>query len=373
MNHVFDRAEVRLLELPLTEPFVASHGTTHTRTLAVVRISQGQQVGWGECSALPAATYTSESARGAFTALAEQHLPEALSRAPEPEMSGNQDPTHNLALDQPMARAAIEMAMLDLHLKAAGHSLADHLGVQLRSVPAGVSLGLDQVKATAAKVARFADDGFGRVKLKIQPGHDVRLLETVRAQADNITIQIDANGSYRNEHVEHLASLAHRFGVEAIEQPFAPDDINSATKLVGLVGPSNIHVVADEAAMTIDDVERLDRSSSLTAVSIKPPRFGGIRAAVLAHNLCATRGIAATAGGMLESGLGRHALAAIAGLPHFSIVGDVSPARRWIRTDPWPDLQFSNGRIAVPIGPGIAPPPDETVLDLLTVEREVIT
>ncbi|MGB5756532.1 MAG: o-succinylbenzoate synthase, partial [Acidimicrobiales bacterium] len=57
-----------LLELPLREPFVASHGETLCRTVTIVRVTTDIGIGWGECSALPAATYSPESAVGSFRA-----------------------------------------------------------------------------------------------------------------------------------------------------------------------------------------------------------------------------------------------------------------------------------------------------------------
>lgn len=385
MNHTIDRVDVRLLDLPLVEPFAASHGTTNKRTLAVTKVSAGEMSGWGECSALPAATYSGESALSAFTSLVNELAPALLGASvgsAGPVHPGSMQKTDQPASDppnpsdessQPMATAAIEMALLDLHLKATGRSLADHIGAHRSEVPAGVSIGLDEVSATVDKVLRFATTGFERVKLKIKPGHDASLVEAIRAQVSEIQIQVDANGSYTEDHVHHLADLANRFKVNAIEQPFATADTDSASQLVSQLTGSGIHIVADEAVNTLDDIHRLNQLSALTAVSIKPARLGGIKNAVAVHDLCLKLDLAATAGGMLESGLGRHALAAVAALPHCSLVGDVSPAARWITHDPWPDITHTGSQIAVPASPGIAPPPDPAVLEQHTVQHEIVT
>jgi L-alanine-DL-glutamate epimerase-like enolase superfamily enzyme len=72
---------------------------------------------------------------------------------------------------------------------------------------------------------------------------------------------------------------------------------------------------------------------------------------------------------MLESALGRHALAAFAANDGVEITGDVSPSRRWLATDPWPDLKMSDGMIAVPTSPGVAPLPDQDRIEDLTIYR----
>ena len=75
---------------------------------------------------------------------------------------------------------------------------------------------------------------------------------------------------------------------------------------------------------------------------------------------------------MLETGLGRRALAAVAGLPGFTLTGDLSPAARWLAADPWQDLTMTDGRITVPTTPGAAPEPDPYVLDRYRIEQRRI-
>jgi O-succinylbenzoate synthase len=75
------------------------------------------------------------------------------------------------------------------------------------------------------------------------------------------------------------------------------------------------------------------------------------------------------AGGLLEAGLGRRVLAAVAALPGFTATGDCSPAGRWLADDPWPPEVVAGTSIALHHGPGLAPPPRIDVLDGLTRQR----
>jgi len=380
--------DVRLLDLPLVEPFAASHGTTTARTIVVVRLVADGSVGWGECSALPAATYSPESAVGSYRLLSERLLPELLAGSWSAE-----DPDGRLTDlgarlgPAPMAVAALEMALLDAELQAAGVSLARWLGADRERVPAGVSLGLDRPEAVVERAAGLVGDGYLRLKVKIQPGHDGAVLDALLAEptvaAAGPEIQLDANGAYGPEDLDLLVGLAEA-GAGALEQPLAPAEVDAAADLVERLaalpvdtaatgqtaGVRPVPVVADEAVTTIEDVDRLGDRGALTGVSIKPARVGGLLAARTIHDRCRTRGLAATAGGMLETGLGRHALAALAALPGFDLTGDLSPAGRWLASDPWPDLTMTDGSIVVPTGPGVAPAPDQDLLERHTIDHQ---
>jgi O-succinylbenzoate synthase len=120
-------------------------------------------------------------------------------------------------------------------------------------------------------------------------------------------------------------------------------------------------------------VEHLRQAGAVSGVSIKPSRLGGLLPARDLHDGCVEMGLPATAGGMLETGLGRHALAALASLPGFTLTGDLSPAGRWLAADPWPDLEMGAGQIRVPTTPGVAPSPDPELIDRYTAKRSELT
>lgn len=376
-----ERVEVRLLSLPMREAFGAAHGTVQRREITVLRVETDQGHGWGECAALTEATYSDEHAAGAFDLLTSTLLPRlvghrldaaaALGRLTD--VSGN-----------PMAKAAVEMALLDVALRSAGRPLASWLADAAyattrldpaerpgpadqgaigprATVPAGAVVGLGDPGAVADRVAALAAEGFGRVKIKITPGHDRQVVAAVRARCPGLDLHADANGSYRVTDLPLLASLGDE-GLGALEQPFPPEQPGWAAELVASSPRSGLMVVADEAAVDLAAVQELHRRRALRGVAVKPSRLGGLAAARTLVGWCQAAGLALTAGGMVETGLGRHALAALASLPGFTVAGDVSPAGRWLAADPWPDLVMADGRIEVPSAPGIAPDPDPDVL-----------
>ena len=81
----------------------------------------------------------------------------------------------------PMAKAALEMAVLDAELRAAGRSFAELLGATRDRIPSGVSVGIHPtIDDLLAAVAGYLDDGYVRIKLKIEPGWDIEPVAAVR-------------------------------------------------------------------------------------------------------------------------------------------------------------------------------------------------
>jgi O-succinylbenzoate synthase len=74
---------------------------------------------------------------------------------------------------------------------------------------------------------------------------------------------------------------------------------------------------------------------------------------------------------MLESGIGRAHNVALASLEGFTLPGDISASRRyWDQDVVIPEFEISDGRMAVPDGPGIGVEPDLERIESLTVRRQ---
>lgn len=365
---VIRRVEVRLLGLHLVEPFAAAHGVmTDRRPLAVVRVDADEGSGWGECEALPQAGYTPEWAAGAFATMRDVLAPRLLGADPSPASVlaslSAAAPAH------PMAVAALELAVLDLVLRSEGRTLAEQLGPGRRSVTAGAVVGLgSDVGSLVARVEQLVSAGYRRVKVKIQPGWDVEPLRALRATFPTLELQADANGSYRPDDRRTLTAL-DPVGLTCLEQPLPAHDLDGARRLRAGVG---IPLGLDESVATLPALDAVLRAAAADVVVIKPARLGGLAAAMDGHDRCVEAGVAVMAGGLLEAGLGRRALAAVAALPGFTVTGDVAPADRWLVDDPWPAMPMLDGEVAVHDGPGVAPLPDDDRLEATTLERAIV-
>lgn len=348
-----DAVELRRVTLPLVEPFATAHGTERVRHLVVVRVLGGHE-GWGECAALSAPTYTEEWADGAAVVLRD-HLAPLLLRGGLDALS--------VVAGHPMAKASLEMAVLDAELRAAERSLAEHLGATRTRVPSGIALGLG---ATLNDVDAAVTAGYRRVKLKVVPGGEDGV-RAVRSAHPDLLLQVDANGAYAGD-PSGLARLDD-LGLLLIEQPLAADDLLGHAELAATL---QTPLCLDESITSLRSLDVALAVGACRAVNLKPGRVGGLGVAVAIHDRGVAAGIDLWCGGMLESGLGRAANVALAALPGFTLPGDLSPSSRWYEEDLTEPVEMVDGELEVPTSPGLGRTPLEDVLRRRTTSVEVV-
>ena len=404
-------AEVTLVELDLRRPVDTAVGSHRRRPVVMVQLVAegpgGRTVGWGECAALADTTFDREDAGGAFKTLTQDLLPRLTSgSSPETSvsLSGSQrssSPTspgavplpgpssiadHARPVGVPLAFAALEMAVADVHLRASGISLAEVLGLtdshghggslsavedpHRISVPVGAVVGTTgSVETLLAQVDAQVDAGFARVKLKIGPGWDLVPGTAVRRRHPDLLLQVDANGSYSRTDAAHLIEL-DGLDLACIEQPFPSDDLEGHALLARSM---RTPVCLDESLHSPESVRSAMAMGACEVVCVKPARLGGLTAALEVYRDCASAGVPLWVGGMFESGYARSVNTALAALPGFVLPGDLAPAATYLIEDlvtaPLVDRQAPDGRlqVAVHLAPGLAPTPDHLVLARRTV------
>ena len=135
-----EAVELRRIRLPLVAPFQTSFGTETGRDILLVRVLGPEAEGWGECVALGEPTYSSEYVDGAHVVIRDHLLPRLAAAAGcRPPRVG---PWLAPVKGHPMAKAALEMAVLDAELRRATSRLRRYLGAVRDAVPAGVSVGI---------------------------------------------------------------------------------------------------------------------------------------------------------------------------------------------------------------------------------------
>jgi O-succinylbenzoate synthase len=254
-----------------------------------------------------------------------------------------------------MAKAALEMAVLDAELRAHGLSFGTALGSTTDSVPCGVSVGImDSIPQLVDVVGGYLDAGYLRIKLKIEPGWDVEPVRAVRERfGDDILLQVDANTAYTLSDVPQLQRL-DPFGLLLIEQPLEEEDVLGHAELARHL---RTPICLDETVVSAASAAAAIRLGACRIVNIKPSRVGGYLEARRVHDVCAAHGIPVWCGGMLETGLGRAANVALASLPGFTLPGDTSASDRFYRTDITEPFVLEAGRLPVPSGPGLGVTP----------------
>ncbi len=358
--------ELRRVAMPLVAPFRTSFGTETTRDVLLVRVVTGDAEGWGECVAMAEPLYSSEYTDAAADVLRRSLVP-ALKAVPELTATAV-GPALAPIKGHRMAKAALETAVLDAELRAAGRSFAREFGAVHDRVPCGVSVGImESIPELLDAVGGYLEAGYLRIKLKIEPGWDVEPVRAVRDRfGDGVLLQVDANTAYTLADARHLARL-DPYDLLLIEQPFDEEDVLGHAELARRI---TTPVCLDESITSARTAAAAITLGACSVVNIKPGRVGGYLEARRIHDLCAAHGIPVWCGGMLETGLGRAANVALAALPGFTLPGDTSASDRYFATDLTEPFVLEDGHLTVPTGPGLGVVPVPEVLKNVTVVTE---
>jgi len=353
-----DALELFWIKMPMVGPFTTSFGTTTERDILLVKVSAGEAVGWGESGADGVPMYSYETARTGWHIIEDFIAPVVLQEEwPEQGLATAYAERFAGWRWHPMARCAVEEALWVLEAQRAGVSLqslyADGRATRGR-IPVGISLGIqDDFEVLADQIDHGLEQGYQRIKLKIEPGKDVSVIEPVRQRFGDIPLMVDANCGYRDE-PDPLASLKALDGFKLlmIEQPLAHDDVDGHAPLQAEL---ETPICLDESIHGLHHAAHAIDIEACRIINIKASRIGGRAAAIAIHDLCAARHIPVWCGGMLESGIGRLHNLAMASLPNFRMPGDLSASQRYWKQDiiEPPVTIDAEGHVTVPNSVGL--------------------
>jgi O-succinylbenzoate synthase len=365
-----DRIVLREIRLELKEPFRISSGEVRERRILLLELHDASGASaWSECVAGEAPNYSSETIDTAWIAIAQWVGPRVLGRT-----FGHPGEIHDVLerdfRGHNMAKAAVEMGAWAVGATLAGEPLARFIGGARETIATGISLGIQASPAALVEKARAAlQAGYRKVKIKIEPGHDVDWIAAVRNElGPDAHLMADANNAYTLADADRLVAL-DGFGLMMIEQPLAHDDLVRHAELQKrLVTP----ICLDESITNLDRAQDMVTLGSGRIVNIKAGRVGGYASSIAIHDFCQEMGVPVWCGGMLESGVGRAYNVALASLPNFTLPGDVSPsARYWARDIVSPEWTMDRGAVHVPLEtPGIGVEVDADRIASLTVRTE---
>lgn len=344
-----ENIELRRISLPLVRPFRTSFGTITERQISLVHVSTADAEGWAECAAEVRPLYSSEFIDASDLVIRDHLIPrlQALGDALTAERVGS---ALAPVKGHQMSKAVLETAILDAQLRETGQSFGGYLGAVNESVPAGVSVGImDSVDELLEAVAGYLEQGYLRIKLKIEPGWDLAPVRAVRERfGPGLPLQVDANTAYTLADARHLARL-DPFDLLLIEQPLGERDMLGHAALARQI---RTPVCLDESIESAQDAAAAISLAACSIINVKPSRVGGYLEARRIHDLAAAHGVPVWCGGMLETGIGRAANVALAGLPNFVLPGDTSASDRYYAQDLTAPFVLEAGHLRVPTGPG---------------------
>jgi O-succinylbenzoate synthase len=362
--------ELREIRLPLIHFFETSFGRTTERRILLARLTDANGVeGWGECTAGEGPFYSDEWTDAAWATLLEFLAPMIIGK--EIESAASVFSLMKPVRGHRMAKATIETACWDLEAKNAGVPLWKHLGGTRSEIACGVSIGIqDSPEVLLEKIRTEVDAGYQRIKIKIKPGWDLKIVERVRDEFPDIRLMGDANSAYKLSDVPLFQQL-DRFNLMMLEQPLAYDDIFDHAVLQRQIQTA---VCLDESIRSPEDARHAISLESCKIINVKLGRVGGHTEAKRIERVARDNEIPIWCGGMLESGVGRAHNIAMSTLAGFTLPGDVSAsARYWEEDIIEPPVRVSpRGTITAPDAPGIGFTVNQPRVEALTVRKETI-
>src|SRR5689334_7461802 len=185
---IIQSIELREIRLPLVHFFETSFGRTTERRIVLARVTDTDGAeGWGECTAGEGPFYSDEWTETCWTTLHEFLAPMVLGKTFE--TAANVFAAMRPVRGHRMAKATIENACWDLEATKLGVPLWRHLGGTRTEISCGVSIGIQNTpEILIEKIRKEVDAGYQRIKIKIKPGWDVKIVERVRKEFPEIRL-----------------------------------------------------------------------------------------------------------------------------------------------------------------------------------------
>ncbi len=326
-----------ILELETAHPFGIARGTRSAYQVVWVRLTDADGAeGWGE--AAPSSFYgeTVDTVVAALKRL-EPLLPDDPFALEEADARFFASLKGNAA-----AKVALSAALHDLVGKRLGVPLWKLWGLDPSKAPASsFTIGIDTPEVLKAKVREAAE--YGILKVKVGTKDDESILRTVR-EVTSVPIRVDANCGWTAKQAIARLPLLKEMGVELIEQPVAPDDLEG---LAAVRRASPLPIIADESCRTAADIPRL--AGAVDGINIKLAKCGSLREALRMIAVARAHHMMVMVGCMIETSLGITAAA------HFTPLLDVVDldGAALCKRDPFTGASIAGGRLTLPTGPGL--------------------
>lgn len=363
------------VNLPMLQSFSISGGQVGNKSVGAphvyVRITTEDGLeGWGE--ARPSHRWSYETLETVVSTI-KMYFTDALKGMSIYDIekihtSMDQQISSGITRGQPIAKAAVDMAIMDLIGKTNNQSLAH---VFLSKLHNKISLSY-LISATnendAAEKARTAKaEGFSGVDVKIgiDPKKDISILKTVKEIVPDMFFRVDANQAYQLKAAMRLSREMEEIGVNVFEQPLAAGDLLGHAKLREF---TTIPIALDESIWTPEDVVRAIQLQACDAIVIKATKMGGISRAKRCGEIAKAAGMELLGGGLTESSLGLYASAHVFHALNITTPVDLN-GPLFLKDDPSKiRAEINRGEVLLPSGPGIGWEVDQEKLSVFQID-----
>ncbi len=307
-------------DLPLKHVFTISRGSVAVQETLIVQLAAEGQFGYGEATAnsfYGATIANMTAAIESVRPLVERCTPddpleliavigEALDGVEagtrQPVLPGAGSPARSKQTYTKFALNALDQAIHDLWGKLNGAPVYRLWGLSTDNIPlSDYTLGIDKPEKMVEKLKEMP--GWPVYKIKLGTPDDLDIVRELRRHTD-ARFRVDANCGWTAEQTIEFAPVLKKLGVEFIEQPLPPEDVEGARRAFA---DSALPLIADENCVTEEDVDRC--AGCFHGINIKLVKCGGLAAAQRMVSRARELGMKVMAGCMTESTVGISALA----------------------------------------------------------------
>lgn len=271
-----ERVEIFGVTVPLVGEFKMAYQSESIQKSAIVRITASDgTVGLGNVD--PVAGYSEESIEQTLAALETVFGPLVVGLDPSNihRLLGKIDAAAPNFLD---AKAAIEMACVDLTARSLGIPVHTYLGGAVRdTLHFNAWIGILPPDKAAAETAGWQKRGFRSAKIKVGGGIEAdrdRVRAVREAVGPDFAIRIDANAGYDADTSIRLARLLAPFDLQLFEQPVPADDIAGMVRVRR--ESAGIPIMADESVLDHASLIRIIQAGAADIVKVKIMKQGGL-------------------------------------------------------------------------------------------------
>ncbi|MES3034220.1 MAG: dipeptide epimerase [Gemmatimonadota bacterium] len=336
------RLETEVVTVHTTHPFVIARGGSSEWRVVWVRLIDADGLeGWGE--AAPSRFY-GETADTVLAAL--ERLRTIIESADAADIEQVEVAMAQALRFNAAARCAVSAALHDLQGKRLGVPLWKLWGLTPSASPRSsftIAIASDD-DTLRTRVREATSAGYPILKVKLGSDRDRRIIQLVRDEAPDAILRVDANAAWTPKHTLGMAPLLQELGVEFIEQPLAPQDLDG---LRFVRERCALPIVADESCLLASDVAKL--VGVVDGVNLKLAKCGSLREALRIIHTARAHGMMVMAGCMIETSLGITAAAHLA--PLLDCV-DLDGAAL-LRDDPFVGATITRGVVSLPTTPGL--------------------
>lgn len=328
------------LRIPFRKPARISFSEYHSCESILVKIQAGDFVGYGEALTDPA--FIGETMGSVLWAIKNYLGPAVLGSNPFAltEIHHKMD---TALVKNTTAKAAIDIACVDLVGRATGEAACNILGGDLRStifeVPE-ILLGPLREVVEACKGA--VERGVACLKVKVGEGYneDVEKVRRIReAVGNDIEIRLDANQGWRDYWTAFkIIKRLQRYDVSLMEQPLPADDLEGSAKLRRA---TYVPIMLDESVCDVSEVLSAIRLKACDVISLKVMKVGGLMRTRELVELCSAHGMPCHLGSAWETEVGWAA--------NLNLIKALPGIKLWDAYSPTEIYWGSNASIGTPI------------------------